>query len=69
MGVENDPTCRGCYDNEETAVHILYNYEAHSVYRFEHLSWHLLETWELHDIPVCFLLNIASVTDLFQVLG
>ena len=65
MGVKNGPTYRGCYDDEETAVHILCECEAYSVYRFERLGWHLLEPWELHDIPVRCLLNFASATGLF----
>ena len=66
-GVKNDPTCRDCHDDEEAAVHILYECEAYSAYRFEHLGRHLLEPWELHDIPVYCLLNFASATGLFQV--
>ena len=65
MGVKNDPTCRGCYDNEETVVHILCECEAYSAYRFEHLGQHLLEPRELHDIPVCCLLNFTSAPALF----
>ena len=68
MGVKNDPTCRGCHDDEETAVHILCECEADSAYRFEHIGRHLLEPWEMHDIPVCCLLNFVSATGLFQVL-
>ena len=66
MGVKNDPSCRGCYDDEETDVHILCECEASSAYRLEYLDRHLLEPWELHDIPVheqC-LRNFASVTRL-----
>ena len=65
MGVKNDPICRGCYGSEETAVHVLCECEAYSAYRFEHLGRHLLEPWELHDIPVRCLLNFASATGLF----
>ena len=64
MDVKNDPTCRGCRD-DETTVHFLCECEAYSAYRFEHLGWHLLETWELHDIPFHCLLNFAFTTGLF----
>ena len=65
MSIKNDPTCRGCHDDEEMAVYILCECEAFSAYRFEHLGWHLLEPWELHDICVHCLLNFASATGLF----
>ena len=65
MDVNNGPTCRDCYDSEETAVHILHKCEAYFVYRFENLGRHVLEPWELHDIPVHCLLNFASGTGLF----
>ena len=53
------------YDSEEIVVHVLSECEINSAYRFEHLSQHLLEPWELHNIPVCCLLNFASAMDLF----
>ena len=68
MSVKN-PTCKGYYDNKKMAVHILCECEVYSAYRFEHLDRHLLESWELHDNPVRCLLNFASATYLFQVLG
>ena len=46
MGVKNDPTSRGCHNEEEMAVYILCECEAYSVYRIEHLGRHLLEPWE-----------------------
>ena len=57
----------GCHDDEEMAVHILYECQAYSAYRLEHLGWHLLEPWKLHDIPVHRLLNSASAASLFSV--
>ena len=65
MGVKNDPTCRGCHDDEETAVHILCECDAYSAHRFKHLGRDLLEPWKLHDISVRCLLNFASATGLF----
>ena len=64
MGVKIDPSCRGCHD-EERAVHILCECKAYSAYKFEHLGRHLLEPWELHDIPVRCLLNFPSAAGLF----
>ena len=65
MGVKNDPICKGYYGSEETAVHVLSECEAYSANKFEHLSWHLLEPWELYNTPVCCLLKFASATGLF----
>ena len=52
-GIKNDPTCRGCHDDEVTVLHILCECEAYSAYRFENLGQHLIESWKLHDIFVC----------------
>ena len=66
MGISSDPLCRGCRLEEETSRHILCECEVFSAQRFEHLGRHLLEPWELHDIPVRCLLNFASATSLFS---
>ena len=63
MGVKNDPTCKGCHDDKETAVHILC--EGYSAYKFEHFVRHLLEPWELHDISIRCFMNFSSATGLF----
>lgn len=65
MNVLNDPLCRGCRNSEETVIHILCECENFSAHRFEHLGCHLLEPWELQDVPVRSLLNFASATGLF----
>ena len=65
MGVIKDPVCRGCGYNDETATHILCECEAFSAHRFEHLGRHVIEPWELQDIPVKCLLIFASATGLF----
>ena len=65
MGVKNDRTCRGCYDSEETTLHILCKSEACSACRFQHLGRHLLEPWDLHEIAVPCLPNFALATGLF----
>ena len=57
----------GCRDNEEMAVHILYEYEAYSAYGFENLGQHLLEPWKLPGISVCCLLSFTSATALLYV--
>ena len=57
MGIKNDPSYRGCYDNKETAMDILCECEAWSAYKFEHLGRHLLQPFELDNIPVRCLLN------------
>ena len=61
MGVKNDPI----YGNEETEVYVLYECEAYSAYRFEYLGRHLVEPWELQNIPVRSLLNFALAMGLF----
>ena len=64
MGVKNNPTCRGCYDNKEMGMHILWKFETYFAGRFGCLDQYLRETWELHDIPVHCLLNSASAIGL-----
>lgn len=66
MGVSDNPFCRGCHLEEETARHILCDCEVFSAHRFEHLGRHLIEPWELKDIPIRCLLNFASATGLFS---
>ena len=65
MGVKNDATCKGCHDDEEMAVHILCECEGYSAYGFDYLGRHLLELWELHDIPDHCLLNFALANGFF----
>lgn len=65
MKVLDDPICRGCKNSDESATHILCNCENFAALRFEHLGYHLLEPWELQDIPIRSLLNFASATGLF----
>jgi ribonuclease HI len=65
IGIFDDPMCRGCKFQEETASHILCDCEFYSALRFEHLGRHIIEPWELQDIPVRCLLNFASATGLF----
>ena len=52
MGVKNDPTCKGVYISKEIAVHVLYECEAYSACRFQHLDGHLTESHEFRDILV-----------------
>lgn len=66
LGISSDPTCRGCHLEEETARHILCDCEVFSAHRFEHLGRHIIEPWELQDIPVRCLLSFASATGLFS---
>ncbi len=56
---------QGSKVEEEAACHILCDCEFYSALRFEHLGWHIIESWELQDIPVRCLLNFASATGLF----
>ena len=65
MAVKSDPICKGFYDSEETAVHILCEREAYFTNKFDHLGWHLLEPWEIYNIPVRCLLNFASAAGIF----
>lgn len=65
MRVMDDPICRGCLYKEETAAHILCECDFFSAHRFEHLGKHILEPWELVDVPVRSLLTFASATGLF----
>lgn len=66
MGVINDSSCRGCLYSDESSSHVLCECEAFSAYRFEHLGRHIIEPWELQDIPVRCLLSFASATGLFN---
>ncbi len=66
MGVVGDPLCRRCRSVEETSAHVLCECEELSAYRFEHLGRHLIEPWELRDIPVRCLLNFVSAVGLFR---
>ncbi len=64
IGISADPICQGCKYKEETAVHIFCECEFYSALRFEHLGCHIIEPWELQDIPVRCLLNFVSATGL-----
>lgn len=69
MGVKNDPTCRSSFYMAEIAMHILCEWDGFSAYRFEHLGQHIIELWELHDIPITCLLNYASAASFLRLWG
>ena len=64
MGVINDPTCRGCQETEETSSHILCECDYFSAQRFEYLGRHIIEPWELSNIPAKLLKKFISATGL-----
>ena len=49
MGVKNNLICRGCYDNEETALIFCTNMRHILPINLSILGQHLLQPWELHD--------------------
>lgn len=66
MKVVNDALCRGCKNEEQTALHVFCSYEVYTAYHFEHIDQPLIEPWKIQDISIKCLQNFMSATGLFR---
>jgi hypothetical protein len=51
LGLFNSPRCERCLDKEESATHILCNYQAIAYLRFHHMGHNFMEPSDYHDAP------------------
>jgi hypothetical protein len=51
LGLVNNSRCERCLE-EESATHILYDYEAIAYLRFRHVGYYFKEPNDYHDAPV-----------------
>lgn len=67
MHVVDNPTCRGYHGKKETVLHNHCEFDYFFAYRFEYLGLHIIDPWELVDMPILGLGErlFVSVTRLF----
>jgi hypothetical protein len=51
LGLTDDPTCERCLE-DESATHILCDFEAMAYLRFRHLSQFFMEPSDYYDAPI-----------------
>jgi hypothetical protein len=62
LGLTDDPTCERCLQEDESATHILCDYEATAYLRFHHLGQLFMEPSDFYDAPIIKVLHfILSV--------
>jgi hypothetical protein len=52
MGLTNDPTCERCLEEDESATHILCDYEAIANLSIRHLGQFFMEPSDYYDAPI-----------------
>jgi hypothetical protein len=65
LGLTNSPTCERCIEKDESATHILYDFEAIAYLRFRHPGHYSVELGEYQDAPeskifLCQRVNTAT---------
>jgi hypothetical protein len=48
----NDPICESCLEADESATHVLCDYEALAHLRFRHLGQFFMEPGDFYDVPI-----------------
>ena len=66
IGVKDSALCRGCLYEEESSSHVLCKCENYSAQRFEYLGYHMLDPWELMNVPIKCLLKFISAIGLLK---
>jgi hypothetical protein len=52
MGLMNDPICERSLEADESATHVLCDYEALAHLRFRHLGQFFIELGDFYDVPI-----------------
>jgi hypothetical protein len=52
LGLINDPICERCQEEDESATHILCDYEAVAHVSFRHLGQFFMEPSDYYDAPI-----------------
>jgi hypothetical protein len=52
LGLTEDPICERCQEEDESATHILYDYEAIAYLKFRHLGQFFMEPSDYNDSPI-----------------
>jgi hypothetical protein len=66
LGLMISTTCERCHNNEETALHIVYECEALAEVRFHHLGAYFMRLSYYHGIPPNKILDFTSSVGLFE---
>jgi hypothetical protein len=52
MGLMNDPICERCLEVDESATHVLCDYETLAYLRFRHLGQFFMEPSDFNNVPI-----------------
>jgi hypothetical protein len=66
MGLTESPTCERCLEKEESATHILCEYEALAYLRFRHLDHYFMEPGDYQDAPISKILHCIRSVGLLE---
>jgi hypothetical protein len=65
-GMEDDPTCERCLEEDESATHILLDCEAIAYLRFRHLGQFFMEPSDFDDAPIIKVLHFIRSVGLIK---
>jgi hypothetical protein len=58
MGLTDDPTCERCLEEDESATHILRDWEVIADLRFHHLGQFFMDPSDYYDAPISIILHL-----------
>jgi hypothetical protein len=65
LGLADDPTCERCLEEDESATHILCDFEAIAYLRFRHLGLFFMKPSDYYDAPInevlCFIRSVGLI--------
>jgi hypothetical protein len=60
MGLMNSPNCKRCLGKDESATHILCDYEVIAYLKFRHLGHYFMQPGDYQDAPVSKILHFIQ---------
>jgi hypothetical protein len=66
FGLTDDPTCERCLEGDESATHVLCDWEAIVHLRFRHLGQFFMEPSDYYDVPISKVLHFIRSVGLIK---
>jgi hypothetical protein len=66
LGLTDDPACERCLEEDESATHILYDFEAIAYLRFLHMGQFFMEPSDYYDTPINNVLHFIQSVGLIR---